>query len=80
MKQDYRKIIKESVAVDSSHIADISYRDKDNTLIITWKNGKRYEYANVDKSIYDEFLAAPSKGVYLNTVFKPMKLPYTEVL
>lgn len=85
--KDYREIIKQAVAVDSSHIADVSYREKDNTLIVTWKRGKRYEYANVPKEVFDAFLAAPSQGEYFNAYIKGAtdskgnpKYPYTEVL
>jgi hypothetical protein len=64
--KNYWALIKLAVAVNSSHIADVAYNEADQTLIVTWKNGRRYEYTNVPKNLYEEFLSAPSQGKFFN--------------
>lgn len=77
--KNYWAMIKLAVAVSSSHVADLIYDEADQVLTITWQNGRRYEYYDVPKHVYEEFMAAGSKGEYLNKVFKPMEFKYKEV-
>jgi hypothetical protein len=61
----------------SSVIAAMSYNAAKQALTIVYR-GKRgtYRYYNVALEEYDEFLAAPSKGTYLNQIFKARQHPY----
>ena len=61
----------------SSVIAAMSYNAERKTLTIVYR-GKRgtYRYHKVAPEEYDEFLAAPSKGTYLNQTFKARQHPY----
>ena len=53
-----------------------SFIDYQNTvLILKFKSGGEYHYYNVPKYIYDDFLAAPSKGKYYHDRIKN-KYPY----
>jgi len=71
--KNYWALIKQSVAVISTHIADISYNEDENLLIVTWKNGRRYEYTNVPKGVYEEFLNSSSRGEFFNKVIRTNK-------
>jgi hypothetical protein len=61
----------------SSVIAAMSYNAAKQALTIVYR-GKRgtYRYYNVAPEEYEEFLAAPSKGTYLNQTFKARQHPY----
>ena len=50
-------------------------------LEIQFNSGTLYQYLNVPKEIYDELLAAPSKGKYFWQYIRPeiIKYPYTRV-
>ena len=51
----------------SSVISSFSYRTRDSELVVKFRSGKRYAYARVPKTVYDELRHAPSKGSYFNT-------------
>jgi hypothetical protein len=55
----------------SSVIATMHYDKTKRTLTIVYR-GRRgiYRYFDVSQKEYDEFCAAPSKGTYLNQIFK----------
>jgi len=59
--------------VQSSAIERIGYDGKRRRLLVTFrgKNRKSYAYLNVPRAEYEAILAAPSKGIYVNTVIKP---------
>jgi KTSC domain len=60
------------VAVDSSTIASIGYERSRRELEIEFlDSGDVYRYFEVPPAEYAEFMAAESKGAYLNYVFKP---------
>jgi hypothetical protein len=61
----------------SSVIAAMQYDNPAQTLTIVYR-GRRgtYRYYNVTPEEYEEFRAAPSKGTYLNHVFKTRQHPY----
>ena len=52
----------EMISVVSSNVIAVGY--KDNKLYVDFASG-RYEYDNVPKEIYDNFLTAESKGKYM---------------
>jgi hypothetical protein len=64
----------------SSVIAAMTYDAEQRTLTIIYR-GKRgtYRYYNVAPEEYDEFLAAPSKGQFLNHTFKGRQHPFEHV-
>jgi len=57
--------------VDSTGIVSIGYQPRQAILEIEFRpSGDIYRYFGVSAAEYAEFLAAESKGTYLNTVFK----------
>jgi hypothetical protein len=53
-------------------ISDADYDASTNVLTLTFaETGKRYDFFAVPPSVYEAFLEAPSKGVFLNAVLKP---------
>lgn len=65
------------VRVDSSSIASIGYEPATHQFEIEFReSGDVYRYADVPKEEYAAFLAADSKGTYLNQVFKLRNYPY----
>jgi len=56
--------------VESSNIAAIGYSDVERVLQVDFWSGTRYRYFGVPQRKFDEFLAAPSKGRYLNSEIK----------
>lgn len=61
----------------SSVIAAMSYNDGTRTLTIVYR-GKRgvYRYFDVPPEEFAAFRSAPSKGTYLNEVFKAKQYRY----
>ena len=53
--------------VDSSMMNAIGYDEASKTLIIVFNSGKTYEYANVPAEVFQDFLAADSKGVFFRS-------------
>ncbi len=49
----------------SSHLASAEHTD-DGHLIITFKDGARYQYANVPATIFTALLQAKSPGAFLH--------------
>jgi hypothetical protein len=61
----------------SSVIAAMSYNDETQTLTIVYR-GKRgvYRYFDVPPEEFAAFCSAPSKGIYLNEIFKAKQYRY----
>jgi len=67
-------------AVESESIASIGYDPSRNELEIEFRqNGSVYRYFGVSPEVHIEFMAAESKGTYLNQVFKPREHGYIVV-
>jgi len=65
------------VLVDSSCIASIGYESPECELDIEFRAGSKvYRYFEVPPEEHAAFMAAESKGTYLNEVFKPKGYPY----
>jgi hypothetical protein len=47
-------------AVKSSNVAKIGYEN--GLLVVEFKNGSTYHHADVPQSVYDDLMAASSKG------------------
>ncbi len=57
--------------VASSTILSIGYDGPAETLEVEFKSGGIYQYYNVPEYIYQEFMAADSKGKFLHVYIKP---------
>lgn len=68
------------VPLDSSSIASIGYAPQDRVLELEFReSGQVYRYFDVPAEEYAAFLAADSKGTYLNQVFKPRGYRYIHI-
>lgn len=68
------------VAVDSETISSIRYAPRTRLLDLKFrKSGVVYRYFEVPAEEHAEFMAAESKGTYLNRVFKAKRHRYTVV-
>lgn len=52
------------VNVSSSNIASVGYDEASSTLEIEFVGGGLYQYDDVSKEVYEEFLNADSKGKF----------------
>ena len=60
------------MAIDSTSIASMGYEPLRQDLEIEFRqSGDVYRYFDVSAEEHAEFMAAESKGTYLNHVFKP---------
>lgn len=66
----------EMIAVQSTNVEAVGYDDGASALHVRFKNGDTYVYQNVPKQVFEELMAADSKGSYVNRVLRPA---YTEV-
>jgi KTSC domain len=68
------------VPVESSSIASIGYAPQERVLELEFRqSGEVYQYFDVPAEEYAAFLAADSKGTYLNQQFKPRGYRYERV-
>jgi hypothetical protein len=68
------------IRVDSSSIASIGYQPVKRELEVEFlASGDVYRYFGVSPQEYAAFMAATSKGTYLNQVFKPREYRYVVV-
>lgn len=56
--------------VDSSTIADVGYDEASLTLEVGFHNGTVYQYFDVPQSLFQELMAASSKGAFLSSQIK----------
>lgn len=56
--------------VSSSSIASIGYDEVTQTLEVEFVDSSIYQYLNVPAQIFDELMAAPSQGIFLNANVK----------
>jgi hypothetical protein len=70
----------ERTSVVSTSIASLGYEATTRVLEIEFKdNGEVYRYFDVPLPEYEAFLQAPSKGTYLNRVFKMHEYRFEKV-
>ena len=69
----------EKIPVESSNLDAVAYDAENKRTLVWFKNGGVYAYNNVPQETYEQFLAAESKGEFLNAELKP-KFPATKVL
>lgn len=60
-----------SATFDSSAIRRAAYHPDRSVLDIWYEGGDRYSYFDVSLRTYEELLAAPSAGEYVNREIKP---------
>lgn len=65
--------------IESSVIASMGY-DPERCELGYWATGDVYRYFDVPLDEYQAFMAAESKGEYLNKVFKPREYRYEIIL
>lgn len=65
-------------SVVSSNIVSVGYDSPSETLEVEFQNGPVYQYYNVPQSIYEAFMAAPSKGQFLAYQIRD-RFPYARV-
>jgi len=56
--------------VVSTSIASIGFDADDRLLEVEFVNGSIYRYRDVEEDVYERFLAAASKGAFLNEHIK----------
>ena len=56
------------VKVDSSAVLKIGYDD--SRLFVEFVVGKWYKYVPVTKTVFEQFIKAPSKGYFVNKFIK----------
>ena len=64
--------------VASSNIMSVGYEPSSQTLEIEFGSGGVSQYYNVPQSVYEELLAAPSKGKFFASQVKD-RFPYARV-
>lgn len=57
--------------VFSSHVSEIGWDEESESMIVTWKNGKRSAYVGVSEATALECAKAASVGGYLHNEIKP---------
>lgn len=60
----------ERVRVSSSNLKSVGYDPFSAFLEIEFHNGGVYLYSGVPERVYDQFMAASSKGTYFNDYIK----------
>ncbi len=51
--------------VNSSNLYSVEYNKENKTLEVEFNKGGVYQYSNVPESVFNQLMAAPSKGSYL---------------
>lgn len=69
----------EYISVVSSNLLAIGYEGDTATLGVQFKNGTEYHYFGVPQESFDAFLAAGSKGTYLDQNIKKAGYPCSRV-
>lgn len=66
------------IPVDSSMISAVGYDPATQTLEVLFNSGKTYVYSGVPQEIYDELMAADSKGSTMRAAIIDV-YPYSQV-
>jgi len=53
--------------IDGSNIKAAGFDQMTSTLFVQFKGGKIYSYGGVESRVYDDFMAAPSKGSFFKS-------------
>lgn len=52
--------------VESSNIMAVGYDEGEQALVVEFRGGSRYRYGRVPKAVFEELMAAPSKGSFMH--------------
>ena len=63
--------------VDSTNVASVGYED--GILEVEFRRGGIYQYYNVSKGLYYEFMNALSKGKFVHEVLRRYGYPYQKI-
>ena len=58
----------EMTPVDSARITEFGYDADAATIYVRFPNGKAWQYRNVPQYLWDDFVAAESKGRFIGEV------------
>jgi hypothetical protein len=72
-------IIPNSLPIESALIKEIGYDSEEKDLYIYFHKGGLFKYSGVENAIWDEFVAATSKGKYFHSVIKPRYSEYKRI-
>ncbi len=64
--------------VDSSALKAIDYRPREHQLVLTFASGEVYQYDQATEDLYQEFLAAESKGRFFQARIRG-RLPFRKL-
>lgn len=64
--------------VSSTNIVSVGYDEASQTLEVEFMDGAVYQYYNVSRNIYEEFMSSGSKGKFLAFQIKNV-FPYSKV-
>jgi len=57
----------ERFPIASTNVASIGYDEQAAILEVEFVKGGIYQYFGIPRDLYEEFLASPSKGAFINT-------------
>ncbi len=66
------------IHVDSEAIADVEYRPRARRLLVRFTSGELYAYEGVPGALYEELLAAESKGRFFQAKVRG-QYPYSRL-
>ena len=64
--------------VASTNLISMGYDSATETLEVEFSTGSVYQYYNVGSALYEQLMAAPSKGQFLNAYIRNA-YPYSRV-
>jgi hypothetical protein len=66
------------IPVESSSLASVGYDREISTLEVEFRNGGCYQYFAVPQRVFEQLMAAPSKGAYVTEHIKA-RFPFRRV-
>lgn len=64
--------------VESSSVASVGFSSAHNRLEIEFRNGLSYQYFGVPRALYEQLLAATSKGAFVSGLIRG-RFPYKRI-
>jgi hypothetical protein len=69
----------ETVPVQSSNLAEVGYDPELSILEVRFLKSGVYQYFGVPQYLYEQLLAAPSKGTFFNEYIRKAGYPYQRI-
>jgi hypothetical protein len=60
---------------ESTSIARFGYDDPSHTLLVEYKNERKYKYLDVPRDVFEQMESAPSRGQFINRNIKGTYTP-----